>query len=131
MKKSFPKDSWCLSAESSECLTIVSQLTFISEGISLPKMLQHVCRFTVICDRLLAITGFLSATNLGKYFLPFHATTKFYIFLTWLRSLSTVFVHFFIGQFSFLAKIYLCLSATRINSLQNFVDQSLWLDSRL
>ena len=32
---------------------------------------------------------------------------------------------------SFPAKICLCLSATRKNSLQNFVDQSLWLDSRL
>ena len=42
-----------------------------------------------------------------------------------------VFVQFFIGQFSFPVKISLCLSATHQNSLQNFVDQSLWLDSRL
>ena len=33
-----------------------------------------------------------------------------------------VFVQFFIGQFSFLVKIF--LSATHKKSLQNFVDQS-------
>ena len=41
------------------------------------------------------------------------------------------FVQFFIAQFSFPAKICLFLSATRKNSLQNFVDQSLYLDSGL
>ena len=41
------------------------------------------------------------------------------------------FVQFFIAQLSFPAKICLFLSATRKNSLQNFVDQSLYLDSGL
>ena len=35
----------------------------------------------MIYDGLLAIAGFLiSATDLGKYFLPSHVTTKFYFF---------------------------------------------------
>ena len=42
------------------------------------------------------------------------------------------FVQYFIAQFSFPAKICLFLSATRKNSLLNFVDQStlpgLWTD---
>ena len=41
------------------------------------------------------------------------------------------FVQFYIAQFSFPAKICLFLSVTRKNSLQNFVDQSLYLDSVL
>ena len=40
--------------------TIISKLTFIPEEILHPKILQHVSRFTD-CDRLLAVTGFLSA----------------------------------------------------------------------
>ena len=63
-------------------------------------------------------TGFLSATNLSNYFLPFHVTAKYSFFLTCLRSLSTVFVQVFGGQLSFLPKICLCLSATRRNSLK-------------
>ena len=52
------------------------------------------------------------------------------IFLTWLRSLSTAFVQFLTGQFSFLAEICLCLPATRKSSLQNFLNHSSWtLDS--
>ena len=50
---------------------------------------------------------------------------------TWLRSLAAVFIQIFIGQFSFPAKICLHISATRQNSLQNFVDHSLWLHSKL
>lgn len=34
-----------------------------------------------ICDQLLTITGFLSATYLDKFFLPFHMATKFALFL--------------------------------------------------
>ena len=90
-----------------------------------------VASLTVICDRLLAITGFLSA-YFGQLFPSFTCHNKVPAFLTWLRSLSKMaFVQFFIAQFSFAAKICLFLSATRKNSLQNFVDQSLYLDSGL
>ena len=86
---------------------------------------------TVICDRLLAITGFLSA-YFGQLFPSLTCHNNVPAFLTWLRSLSKMaFVQFFIAQFSFPAKICLFLSATRKNSLQNFVDQSLYLDSGL
>ena len=47
----------------------------IPEGISDPKILQHVSRFA-ICVRLTSITRFLLATYLGKDFPPFHVTTK-------------------------------------------------------
>ena len=66
-----------------------------------------------------------------QIFASFSRHNKVLAFLSWLRSLSTVFVQFFIEQFSFPEKICLCLSATRKNSLQNLVDQLLWLDFRL
>ena len=47
------------------------------------------------------------------------------------RSLATVFIQFFIGQFCITAKIYLCLFATCPNSLQNWFDQPFKLKSRL
>ena len=51
-------------------LTIFPKQTFIPEGVSDPKYYSMlVASLTVICDRLLAFTGFLSA-HLGKYFRP-------------------------------------------------------------
>ena len=78
----------------------------------------------------LAITGFLSA-YFGQLFPSLTRHNKVPAFLTWLGSLSMASVHFLIAQFSFPAKICLFLSATRKNSLQNFVGQSLYLDSGL
>ena len=92
---------------------------------------MSVASLTVICDRLLAITGFLSSAYFGQLFPSLTRHNKVPAFLTWLKSLSMAFVQFFIEQFSFPAKICLFLSATRKNSLQNFVDQSLYLDSGL
>ena len=74
--------------------------------------MQHVGHFTVICNQLLAITGFLSATYFSKIFTSFLHHSKVLDFLSWLRSLSIVFVQFSIGQFFFPVKICLCLSAT-------------------
>ena len=91
---------------------------------------MSVASLTAICDRLLPITGFPTA-YFGQIFPSLIRHNKVPAFLAWLRSLSTAFVQFFIPQFSFLAKIWLFLSVTRKNSLQNFVDQSLYLDSRL
>ena len=53
-------------------------------------MLQHISSFTAICDRLLNITGFLSATYLCKYFLHFNITTKFQVSIRGLVSKETV-----------------------------------------
>ena len=95
-------------------------------------MSMSLCRYVASVNQaLLAITGFLSA-YFGQLFPSLTCHNKVPTFLTWLRSLSMAFVQFFIAQFSFPAKICLFLSATRKNSnLQNFVDQSLWLDSGL
>ena len=103
---------------------IYSKLTFVPGGNPYPKILQHVSRFTAICDRSLAITGCLSKTYLDKYFLPFHIRTKLWLFCPcwghWQRSLS----NFSSDSFTFLWKFaYVCL--------ENFVDQLLWLDSSL
>ena len=104
---------------------MISKLTFnIPEGISDPKILQYVSRFTD-CDLWSILTLHYRISD--KYFLPYSSLTrhnKVPAFLTWLRSLSMAFAQFFIAQFSFLAKIWLFLSVTRKNSLQNFVDQS-------
>ena len=91
---------------------------------------MSVASLTVICDRLLAITAFPSA-YFGQIFPYLTGHNKVPALLTWLRSLSTAFVQMFIAQFSFPAKICLFLSATRKNSLLNFVDRSLYLDSGL
>ena len=76
----------------------MSKLTLNPEGLKefwTPKYYSmSVASLTVICDRLLAITGFLSV-YLDKHFFPCHGTTK--LFLTWLRSLSMAFVQFFTG----------------------------------
>ena len=72
---------------------------------------MSVASLTVICDRLLAITEFLSA-YFGQLFPSLTRHNKVPAFLTWLRSLSMAFVQFFIAQFSFPAKICLFLSAT-------------------
>ena len=91
---------------------------------------MSVASLTVICDRLLAITGFL-LVYFGQPFPSLTGQNKVPAFLIWLRSLSMAFVQFFIAQFSFPAKICLFLFAVRKNSLRNFVDQSLYLDSGL
>ena len=93
---------------------------------------MSVASLTAICDRLLVIklTGFPTA-YFGQIFPSLTRHNKVPAFLTWLRSLSTTFVQFFIAQFSFLAKTWLFLSVTRKNSLPNFVEQSLYLDSGL
>ena len=82
---------------------------------------MSVASLTVICDRLLAITGFLSA-YFGRLFPSLTLHNKVPAFLTWLRSLSMAFVQLFIAKFSFPAKLCLFLSA---------IDQSLYLDSGL
>ena len=62
---------------------------------------------------MIAITRFLSAKYLDKYFVPFHHN-KILALLTLLRSLETVFVQFFIGQFCVPAKICLPLLAKTV-----------------
>ena len=61
---------------------IFSKSTFLPEGIFVPKMFQCVRRFAAICDRFHAIklTGSLTVTYLGKYFLPSPITIKSHLF---------------------------------------------------
>ena len=78
-------------------LTIFSKLTFIPE-----KNIDHKISYSMsvaslrfAIDYSQLITGFLLATYLDKYFLPFHITAKFQIFLTWSRSLATALCQIF------------------------------------
>ena len=91
----------------------------------------HWLWFAVICDRLLAINGFLSA-YFGQLFPSLTSHNKVRAFFNLVEvTLNGLCPIFFIAQFSIPAKICLFLSANRKNSLQNFVDQSLYLDSVL
>ena len=74
---------------------------------------MSVASLTVICDRLLAIIGFLSSAYFGQLFPSLTRHNKVPAFLTWLRLLTMAFVQFFIVQFSFPAKICQFLSATQ------------------
>ena len=108
------------------------QLTFTARYFHLmlqychaAKFLQHVSRFTAVCDQLPAIIRSPSAaSSSGKYFLPLPITTKFKLSKPGWGQLHQSLLDFSQDSFTFLRNFCLCLSTTRQNRLQTFVDQS-------
>ena len=109
--------------------TILSKLTFIQEGISVSKILQHVSRFTVICNGLFTIYRiFIGDISLfGQMLLFLSRHNKFPGWVHFQRSLSNFSSDNFLFLWKF-ASVCPLLAKTVCKTL--LISRSCWtLDS--